>query len=921
MKRFFKVRLLPLCLTLLLLLQALPVMAQSETVYHLGMYYAAESQTYGTVAPNTAFSHLYYDQLENDMQRELYARLAQATPGGNIIALETTDIPVITVPAEGATPAFQAEIMAFVSSQVFPAYAAAALDTPLMFWASGVRYGANLSVRGDTVYSITIQCIPDASGNYSQAGYDAAVKKIQDVFAALEVPAGDTYQQLKYFHDYLCDTVVYVDGANAHNITGPLLEGKSVCEGYAKAFKLYCDLLEIPCITITGMGYTGSGSEAHAWNAVRMEDGKWYAVDVTWDDQPGMIYYDFFLTGGETVPESFNPITFNESHVAMGDFFGNGEAVFDVPSLNDTAYGKEDVHTHEYGFRTYPPTCHEDGYTVYTCDCGDSYVGNIVPSLGHSYAMERKEPTCEEDGYVRRFCNRCGDSYDEILPALGHNLDTQAVPPSCEEDGYLRRYCNNCGAFYDEIYPATGHNWDDGVVTVQPTEFSVGEKVYTCYNCGEKKAETLPRLEHFHDLVATVTPPTCTEEGYTTYTCYCGLYYTDDYLSPTGHNYLEDSREPTCTEDGYKGAFCEYCGEGGSEIIPAHGHSYQPKEVPPTCTEDGRIFHVCEYCGNNYSEAGLPATGHTWDDGAITVEPTEETEGEQIFTCKVCGKTQTVILPTLAHTHKHETIVTPPTCEKEGFTTYTCKCGDSFIGETVPALGHSFEESTIPPTCTEEGALLFTCKNCGRVDSKVLPPMGHSYEVAYTEPTCTESGFATYTCHCGDSYVADYVDPTGHDFALTSAVEPTCEEGGVYTFECSNCGLSYTETLPPNGHAYTAKVTPPTCEEEGFTTYACENCGVAYTDDSVPALGHSFGDWKEVAPGKEERTCANCGETESRDKVPVYDVDGDGVVDQSDVTSLMSVLVGNTETAALYDFDFDGKLTIFDCVLLLQQIS
>jgi hypothetical protein len=36
---------------------------------------------------------------------------------------------------------------------------------------------------------------------------------------------------------------------------------------------------------------------------------------------------------------------------------------------------------------------------------------------------------------------------------------------------------------------------------------------------------------------------------------------------------------------------------------------------------------------------------------------------------------------------------------------------------------------------------------------------------------------------------------------------------------------------------------------------------------------------------------------------------------------LMSVLVGNTEADTLYDFDFDGALTIYDCVLLMQQIS
>ena len=117
-----------------------------------------------------------------------------------------------------------------------------------------------------------------------------------------------------------------------------------------------------------------------------------------------------------------------------------------------------------------------------------------------------------------------------------------------------------------------------------------------------------------------------------------------------------------------------------------------------------------------------------------------------------------------------------------------------------------------------------------------------------------------------------------------------------------------------------AVVTPPTCTEKGFTTYKC-HCGDTYVDNYVDPTGHAWTDWQDTAPGKEERSCTACGKTESRDKVPNFDVDGNGVVDQADVELLMNVLVGNTETETLYDFDFDGILTIYDCVLLMQQLS
>ena len=121
-------------------------------------------------------------------------------------------------------------------------------------------------------------------------------------------------------------------------------------------------------------------------------------------------------------------------------------------------------------------------------------------------------------------------------------------------------------------------------------------------------------------------------------------------------------------------------------------------------------------------------------------------------------------------------------------------------------------------------------------------------------------------------------------------------------------------------HKHEATVTPPTCTEEGFTTYTCR-CGDSYVDDYVDPVDHTWTEWQDVAPGKEERSCTACGETESRDKTPVYDINGDGAVEESDARDLLSLLVGNSTAEALPDLDFDGKLTIYDCVLLMQQVN
>ena len=69
------------------------------------------------------------------------------------------------------------------------------------------------------------------------------------------------------------------------------LEGKSgddglVCEAYSRGLKVLCDRLGIPCIVVSGRARDKADRpyEDHLWNCVRMEDGQWYAVDVTWND-------------------------------------------------------------------------------------------------------------------------------------------------------------------------------------------------------------------------------------------------------------------------------------------------------------------------------------------------------------------------------------------------------------------------------------------------------------------------------------------------------------------------------------------------------------------------------------------------------------------------------------------------------------
>ena len=97
-----------------------------------------------------------------------------------------------------------------------------------------------------------------------------------------------TYDKERRLHDLLIDRIEYDKGADMNQSAySALVEGKSVCAGYARAYQYLMQRLGIPCYYCTG--YAGTD---HAWNIVALDDG-YYNVDLTWDDTPGG-EYDYF---------------------------------------------------------------------------------------------------------------------------------------------------------------------------------------------------------------------------------------------------------------------------------------------------------------------------------------------------------------------------------------------------------------------------------------------------------------------------------------------------------------------------------------------------------------------------------------------------------------------------------------------------
>ncbi len=147
------------------------------------------------------------------------------------------------------------------------------------------------------------------------------------------------YQKLLRAHNYICDKATYTTGTYAHSSYGALVDGNCVCEGYAMAFKAICDALEIPCVEVSGSGISANSTESHMWNLVQMDNGKWYGVDVTWDDHSDQAYTTYFLVGSKTTAKTFGLGAFSETHVPSGYFYDDKETMkYAYPKQNGSRY-------------------------------------------------------------------------------------------------------------------------------------------------------------------------------------------------------------------------------------------------------------------------------------------------------------------------------------------------------------------------------------------------------------------------------------------------------------------------------------------------------------------------------------------------------------------------------------------------------
>ena len=509
-------------------------------------------------------------------------------------------------------------------------------------------------------------------------------------------------------------------------------------------------------------------------------------------------------------------------------------------------------------------TCTAEGYTgdTYCTKCNTTVAsGEVIPATGHTLddGQVTKEPTATEAGVKTYNCTKCTYTKTEVIPPLGetpactHEGTTvlkDAVEATCTEAGYTGNiFCTKCETVIEqgESIPATGHTLDEGKITKEPTATEVGVKTYSCTKCSYTETEELPKIEDptcTHEGTTEVqnkTEATCATEGYTgdTVCTKCHTVLARGTTVPKTEDHIWDggqiTKEPSTTETGVKSYTCTRCGKTKTEELP--------KVEDPTCTHEGtteiqnRVEATCianGYTGDTYctnckavvsTGTVILRTGHKWNDGQVTKEPTATTEGTKTYTCTDCGQTKEEVITATGEKPecKHETTIVTgkidASCTTEGYSgnKYCTECGELVEqGKKSPQTGHTWDAGVITkqPTVTTEGIKKYTCTNCSEFKFETIPAI-------LENPVCTHEGTTI----------------------LQNQTAATCVAAGYtgdkYCFKCNTVLEKGTE-IPQTEHSWNSGViaTPATATENGLMVYTCRNCS-ATMQEIIPATGES----------------------------------------------------------------------------------
>lgn len=264
---------------------------------------------------------------------------------------------------------------------------------------------------------------------------------------------------------------------------------------------------------------------------------------------------------------------------------------------------------------------------------------------------------------------------------------------------------------HSDVAEKADHTFDAGVVTTQPTEAAEGVKTLTCTVCGYQKTEPVPQLEHTFDMGnwkfdehTHWHPATCA--------------HTDLKKDEAEHEWNDGviTTQPTETTEGVKTYTCTVCGNTKTAKIGTLDHEHTFDMTKWSYNAENH-WHPAT-CGHTDEKKDLGA--HVWNEGVVTTQPTETTEGVKTYTCTTCGNTKTATIGMLDHKHTFDTERWDHDAENHWHPA-TCAHTD----EKKDLAAHKWNDGVItkPADYGVEGEKTFTCTTCSATRKETIPAL------------------------------------------------------------------------------------------------------------------------------------------------------------------------------------------------------
>ncbi len=426
-------------------------------------------------------------------------------------------------------------------------------------------------------------------------------------------------------------------------------------------------------------------------------------------------------------------------------------------------------HIHRYtSHSVISPTCVEQGYTIHSCRCGESYRDTYTDATGqHTEAvLPYQAPTCTETGKeAGAECAVCKAVLygREIIPAMGHAA-VVAMPkkdPTCSTVGYTEKLvCKTCSTVLQE-----------------PTRIPILPHEIVCTRCNVKK-DAAP--------LAVQTPQTPEQNQTAEQTEQTPLEISGEEIRQM---LLADME----LQDGSNGEIQD------ESVMPLLPLEEQEENAPITPMRVQKL--------------------ETESNDSMALA--ERIEHNEIIVGNLSGQDMDWFTFALSSTSEVRFIATA-NCDSFIMGVYN-SAGQCIASDITGTRSEQFYNYTITRTLGA-GRYFIAAFDCYEsvnqyavsilIESVGLPHVHVAASTKTVAPTCTQAGYIATLCSCGYTMSkTPHGAPTGHEEVVWKGQAATCTENGLTDGKkCRTCDavLRDQSSIPALGHHFVCRL----CGEE-----------------------------------------------------------------------------------------------------------